>query len=124
MELSELAGKLYDAKRAEDAAKEARIAIEEQIAKLVPTAENGSKTVDAGEGLKVTVKRAMGYKADVDAIRNLNMDDAPLKLTPPKYELDPKAYELLATKDPQRFNVIAKHVQAVPRKVAVTLKLG
>jgi len=124
MQLSGLASKLYDAKKVEEAARTARIAIEEQIAEVVETGENESKTVKACDGLKITVKRALNYKADVDAIRALAIDDTPLKLVPSKYELDTKAYELLKTKDPQRFKMVSQHVVTKPAKVSVTLKLG
>lgn len=124
--LSELTGKLFDAKRREDAAKAERIEAEEQIAALVETPENGSKTVDAGNGIKVTVKRAIGYKADVDAIRALGLDDdcMPVKLVPASYAFDEKAYELIRAARPDVAAALADCVVATPRKVSVTMKLG
>jgi hypothetical protein len=128
--LEVLAGKFYDAKKAENAAKEARIAIEEQIAEQIETAVNGSKTVDAGNGLKITVKRAMRYKADVDAIRSgdvVSEDLMPLKMTPPvpaTYVFDPKRYEALVAENPTAAASLAKFVTVTPAKVAVSIKLA
>jgi hypothetical protein len=127
--LAELAGALYDAKRTEDEAKRQRIEIEEAIAALVETGENQSKTVDAAPGLKVLVKRAMSYEADVEAIRKLNLDAdiLPLELHPPipaEYGFDEKAYERLREQNPAAWAKVAEHVVAKPRKVSVTLKLA
>ena len=127
--IKELAEKLYDAKKTEKAAKETRIECEEAIAALVETGDNGSKTVSAGEDLKVTVKRALGYKADVDAIRALNIAEEvmPLKLTDPvpgMYVFDEKAYEALKDDHPDVFAIVATTVDVVPRKVSVTIKLA
>jgi len=116
-----LAHELYDAKRAEDASTAARISVEERIAALVETGDNGSKTVEAG-ALKVTVKRALSYKADLDNLRMIA--GAPLKLVPEKSELDSKAYEKLRTSNPALFATVAEFVTVTPRKVSVELKLA
>jgi len=124
-QLAILVGHLYDAKRIEDSAKADRIAAEEAIAALVETPENGSKTVDAGNGVKVTVKRALGYKADVEALRGLDLpeDALPLKLVPASYEFDTKKYENIRDHRPDIASALAQHVTTVPRKVSVTLKM-
>jgi hypothetical protein len=131
--LAELCAELYDAKRIEDDACAKRVAIEEQIAAQVECGDNESKTVDGGGGLKVTIKRGIIYKANVDAIRDIgdmNLPGGvalPLKFIAPKpasYELDDRAYEALRTTCPTAFNMIAKYVDAKPRKVSVALKLA
>jgi len=131
--LGELATALYDAKKAEDDANAKRIAIEEEIAALVETGDNGSKTVDAENGLKLTVKRAMTYKADVQAIREIGDAALPagfalplafVEEKPATWEFDEKAYEVLREKSPLAFAKIAKFVTAKPRKVSVALKLA
>ncbi len=124
MDLTELAGKLYDAKRREDAAKKDRIEIENEIANQVSTPENGSRTVDAGDGIKITVKRAIGYKADVDAIRSLDVPNAPLTHVPAAWAFDPKAYEKLEKDDPATFQKLVAFVETTPRKPSVTIKLA
>lgn len=131
--LAELCAALYEAKKEEDSATAVRIGIEEQIAALVETGDNGSKTVDAENGLKVTVKRGMIYKADVAAIRDIGDQDLPsgvalpLKFVPPQpagYEFDEKAYEKMRELSPTAFALVAKHVEVKPRKVSVSLKLA
>ena len=65
--LETLCANLFNAKKAEEEAKKKRTDIEEQIAKLIPTAERGSKTMHA-VNFKVTVKRDLNYKvSDVDS---------------------------------------------------------
>lgn len=118
--LEQLATELYDAKKAEDAAKEIRIAAEEAVAAMVDTPENGSKTVTAG-ALKVTVKRGFSYKADVQAILGLGLADPPLKT---KIELHEKAYETIRDQDAELFNKLSRFVTVTPRKVAVSLNLA
>lgn len=116
-----LAQELYDAKRAEDAASAARIAIEERIAALVETGDNGSKTVEAG-ALKVTVKRALSYKCDLENLRLIA--GAPVKFVPAKPALDEKAYEKLRETNHSLFAQVAQFVTVTPRKVSVELKLA
>jgi plasmid stabilization system protein ParE len=128
--LEELAVELWDAKNAENAAKNLRILAEEAIAALVETPECGSKTVEAGDDLKVCVKRGLSFKADVDAIRALaeeiGSDDLPLTLTPPipaGYAFDEKAYQTLKDEKPEVFRIVSKYVETKPKKTAVELKL-
>lgn len=118
--LEKLATALYDAKKVEEGAREARVALEEEIAALVETPDNGSKTVTAG-ALKVTVKRGFSYKADVQAILGLGLADPPLKT---KIELHEKAYEEIREKDSGLFAKLSKFVTVTPRKVAVSLNLA
>ena len=125
--LLELAKDMFEAKRAEDEAKTKRIAAEEAIAALVETDDNGSKTVACGEGLKVTVKRALSYDADVEAIRALEIEKHPVTYVAPvgaRFEFDFRAYEEMREKDPEAFKLVAQHVTTKPRKASVTLKLG
>jgi hypothetical protein len=127
--IEDLAIVLATAKRQEDEAKARRIEAEEAIAALVETPANGSRTVAAGPGLKITVKRALGYKADVDAIRALGLPEelAPIRLTDPVpagYAFDEKAYEDLVADHPTVAAKLADCVVATPRKVSVSIKIG
>jgi len=124
--LKELAGLFFDAKRREDEAKKNRIEIEEMIASLVPTPENGSKTVEAGDGLKVTVKRSLKYEADLEEIQKLDDSIAglPIKIIPSKMVFDEKAYEAIREKSPKAFQMISSYVTVTPKKTSVTLKLA
>jgi hypothetical protein len=80
--------------------------------------------VDAGDGIKATVKRGLNYKADITAIRAIDVPDLPLKFKPASYELAEVAYESLRESNPTLFAAIAKHVTTTPKKVSVELKLA
>jgi hypothetical protein len=129
--LEQLATDLWDAKKAEDIAKQKRIEAEEAIAALVETTETGSKTVPAGDNLKVTVKRGIIFNVDVDVLRSMAgveipADLCPVKMTPPVpagYAFDEKAYLDLKEHYPEIYGKIAKIVTTKPRKVSVELKL-
>lgn len=123
-DIADLAAALWAAKQSEDTAKAVRIGIEERLAALVETPENGSKTVAAGNGLKVVIKRALSYEADVAAIQGALGGNAPVKLIPAELVFDEKAYESLRATDPANFGIAAKYVTTKPRKVSVTLKLA
>lgn len=126
--LATLANDLYNATKEEQRAKERRIAIEEEIASMVETGDNGSKTVKASEHFKVVVKRSMRYTADIDAL--LAMADAvdndflPVMEVPASLKFDEKKYEQIREANPSVFNQLAQHVVAKPAKVSVTLKLN
>lgn len=120
---------LAEAKGAERAAKDIRIALEEKVAEIVVCGDNATVTVDSGQGLRVTVKRAMSYKADVDAIVRLGLPEEvlPLKDTDPVpagVKFDEKEYERIRVDHPDVFAQIAPLVDASHRKVSVTLKIG
>jgi len=123
--LQKLAEELFDAKRKEEGAKKARIAVEEKIIALVPSeSAKGSKTVDTENGVKIVVTRGLSYKADIDAIRKLTAEALPLKFIPEAYELDEPAYEKLRESNPNLFALVAKHVTTKPKKTSVELKLA
>ena len=125
-ELSDAVAMLVEAKKLENKAKADRIAAEELIANFVDSPINGSATVDAGEGIRVTVKRGMSYKADIEGLRTLDCD-VPLKETPPipaGYEFDQKRYEVLCESDELLANRLAVFVVAKPKKTSVTVKLA
>ncbi len=124
--LEDLANLLAHAKATEDLAKQKRIDIEEKVAALIPGPERGSKTVTLEGGVKITVERGFNYKADFQEIDKLvasgAIDFSPVK-TKTTRELDATGYEWYRTNDPDNFALIAQHVAATPKKVAVTLKV-
>ena len=126
--LTGLACLLFDAKKAEGKAKEIRIKAELAIADLVKIeGVSGSRTVDAGEGLKVTVKQGINYKADVDAIRamtDIPEGRLPVKLVPSSYAFDKKAYEALLKASPALAVKLAECVTTTASKPSVTIKMG
>jgi len=128
--LHALACQLAEAKRVEARAKTARVDLEEKIVALVETADDGSKTVDTGDGIKITVKRSLSYSADVDALRSFEgiPDEVrPLKLVPAiaaSYAFDKKAWANVLVNHPDVAAKLAKFVTANPGKPSVTLKLA
>ena len=124
--LQELAVTLFEAKQLESKAKKTRIEAEEQIAKLIETPEQGSKTEDAGNGIRITVKRGLLFKADVDAIREMDIPEEvmPIKCIPASYAFDMKTYEYVRGHHPDVASKLARHITTKPAKTAVTLKLG
>jgi len=126
-DLNTLACQLYHAKQAESNAKKVRIAAEIAIAALVPIeGDSGSRTVDAGDGIKVTVKQGTNYKVDIAAIRMLDLPEgvSPVKFIPSDYAFDRVAYENIRENHPDVLTKLAGCVTATPAKVAVTLRLG
>ena len=124
--LEELACELHAAKVAEDKAKAARIALEEKIAALIETPENGSRTVAAGE-IKITVKRGITYSADFNGLFGAGLSASIMERVvtdvPATYDFNAKGFEALRTEDPAAYHEVAKYVSTKPRKVAVTLKI-
>lgn len=126
LQLSELAARLAEAKAAEDLAKSNRIAVEEQIAALVPGPDKGQKTVTLADGTKITVERGLNYRADLQGIETLFSQEGESKHAPVKTkstrELDVAGYEWYRENDPDSFALISRLVSVTPKKVSVTLK--
>lgn len=123
-ELDELVKDLLVAKAREDSIRKERIEVEEQIARLVETKPKGQATIDLPSGFKLTVKRGINYKADVDAIRQLCVSPEfppPIK-SKTTHELDEAGYEWYHANRPELFRQLAQHVEMRPKKVAVTIK--
>lgn len=122
--LRQLACFLKTAKNEEEVAKNKRIEVEESIAALVDGPDRGQKTVDLGDGLRVTVERGFNYKADLNAVARVFEDSgmpAPIKIKTTR-ELDVIGYEWYRFSEPGYFTEIAKHVTVTPKKTAVTVK--
>ncbi len=126
--LAIFSSQLVKAKAAEETAKAARIALEEKIAKLIPSPETGQKTVKLPDGTKLTVKRGLIYKADVQDIRDVFSDEAiPDTMFPPisrkvEEKLDVKGYEWYRKNYPQIFLELSEFVTVTPKKIAVTVQ--
>lgn len=124
-DLEQLFEELHKAKAAEAEAKAARLSVEEQILSQIENApEVGSLTLKGGS-YRCSVKFARSYKADVEAIRQLEVepDLLPLRLKPATYELDKKAYEDLRGKRPDVFAKVAACVASKASKPSLTLKV-
>ena len=116
-DIETLVADLYNAKKAEEQAKTARIAAEEAVAAALGGPENGAKTFTTGT-LKVVVKRGYNYKvSDMDAFEQAYPH---LVKTTVKKELNAKEYELAIASGPTD---ATEFVTATPKKVSVELKM-
>jgi len=123
-ELAALSNELLAAKIAEALARSTRVDIENRIAAIVPTKDTGQRTITLPEGQKLTVKRGLNYKADVQAIEKIFSEleqFAPLK-SKTTVELDVAGYEYYREGEPEFFGVLSQHVIVTPRKVAISVK--
>lgn len=112
-----LVAELYNAKKAEEQAKRARIEAEEAVAAALGGPENGSRTFTTGT-LKVTVKRGYNYKvSDMEAFKKAY---PALVKTTVKDELDARQYELAVASGPTD---ATEFVTVTPKKVSVELKM-
>ena len=125
--LVKLVTNFMDAKEDEKHARDNRIAIEEKIAALVPTPEKGQKTITVGN-VKLTVKRDLSYKADLDGIRRIWANsELPVTgiLAPIKSQctcmLNVESYEWYREYYPDVFKKLAKYVEVKPKKVAISV---
>ena len=117
-DIESLVADLYNAKKAEEQAKAARIAAEEAVAAALGGPDNGSHTFTTGT-LKVTVKRGYNYKVS-------DMDEFETKFpslvkTTVKKELDAKEYETMRVNFDD-VSDIAADITATPKKVPVEHK--
>lgn len=116
--IEKLVAELYNAKKAEEQAKAARIAAEEAVAAALGGPENGAKTFLTST-LKVTVKRGWNYK--VSDMETFKAKFPSLVKTTVKEELDSKQYEAMRLE--YDVSDIAEFITATPKKVAVELKM-
>lgn len=110
------------AKRDEDAARNARIAIEQQIINVTGCKEEGSQTHDAGEW-KITVTGKINRTLDRAAWESI-APTIPEALRPVEYKptLDIKGLRYLQEKNPDVYRRVAEAIVAKPGKPAVQIK--
>ncbi|KKL13043.1 hypothetical protein LCGC14_2529710 [marine sediment metagenome] len=124
------------AKEKEENAKLVRIHLENEIATLIETPEQGQKTVKLANGTKITVKRGLIFKADIERIwkiiSEVNTRDksrrdeilpAPITVKVEK-KLDEKGYKWYEEKHPEIFRELSEVVIVTPKKTAVTVKVS
>lgn len=125
-QLQYLAIRLMQEKDDESKARDRRVAIEEQIAVLIPGPDKGQKTVTLEDGTKITVERGFNYKADLAEIEKVFASEGESRYAPIKVkttrELDVKGYEWYRENDPEAFQLLARHVSVTPKKVSVSVK--
>lgn len=123
-EITRLAAHLSCAKLAESEATADRIAIEAKLAVLIPGPEEGQRTINLANKGKVVVTRGINYKADLDAIDKVAAENGFHSPTKSKSTciLDEVGYRWYKENQPGAFALLSQHVEAKPKKVAVTIK--
>lgn len=119
--LATLVADYVDAKRVEDAAKKHRLEIEERILALAPAKEEGSQTIDLGNGFKLTTTGKLSYKADdLDALREICRDwDANLVPIKTTHAIDETGCKFLRKERPELWKKLARVVSVAPAKTAI-----
>lgn len=119
--LESLVDQYVQAKHAEDAAKKARIEIEDRILALVPAKEEGSDTTALPNGFKLTTTGKLSYECDdLGALREITRkwdgNLVPIKTTT---ELDETGCKFLRANRPELWKEIARVVTIKPAKTAL-----
>jgi len=129
--LTTLVQDLMTAKEQEKQAAQTRKELEEeitgQVAGITELPERGQRSVETDDGYKITVKKDMSIKADVQEIKAVcikhGFETPPVKQKVTE-ELDTKGYEWLRENKPELFREIAEHVETKPRKPTVQIVLA
>jgi hypothetical protein len=120
----ELTNEWLAAKTDERLANLRRIAVEEQLVKLVNTKEEGSTTTDIGDGIKITTVGKLSYKVDrikLDEMTESWPDDIrPLRL---ELKVDETRLKKIRSEQPALWSKIARAVEVKPQKTGVSIEI-
>lgn len=122
--VKELTNDWVAAKTDERLANLRRIAIEEQLVKLVSTKEEGSITTDIGDGIKVTTTGKLSYKVDRVTLDELT-ESWPEDIRPVRLELkvDETRLKKIRAEQPKLWSQIARAVEVKPQKTGVSIEI-
>lgn len=122
--VKELTNDWMAAKTDERLANLRRIAIEEQLVKLVNTKEEGSVTTDIGDGIKVTTTGKLSYKVDRVTLDELT-ENWPEDIRPVRLELkvDETRLKKIRAEQPKLWSQIARAVEVKPQKTGVSIEI-
>lgn len=122
--VKELTNDWMAAKTDERLANLRRIAIEEQLVKLVNTKEEGSITTDIGDGIKVTTTGKLSYKVDRVTLDELT-EGWPDDIRPVRLELkvDETRLKKIRAEQPKLWSQIARAVEVKPQKTGVSIEI-
>ena len=118
-----LAAKWSVAKQKEDAARDERVSIEEQILALNPAREEGSETITTPSGVKITTTGKLTYKVDIDKLTALT-GSWPIEARPIKTEIkaDESKLKVIRAEAPDAWATIAAAITVTPAKTGVSIK--
>jgi len=119
---TDLATDWLQAKAAEEAAREARIRIEDEMIQALGCRDEGSQTHDA-DGYKITITGKINRTLDRAAWESI-ASKVPEDLRPVEYKpsLDLKGLRYLQDHNPDVYRVVAEAVTAKPGKASITVK--
>lgn len=121
--IDELANKWAIAKQKEDAARDERIGIEQEMLELHPAREEGSETFTTSYGAKITLTGKLSYKVDLDKLTALT-GSWPVDMRPIKTEVkaDESKLKTIRAMAPEAWAQIAPAVTVTPAKTGVSVK--
>lgn len=118
--IDELAIKWSIAKQKENAARDERVAIEDDIIALHPAREEGSETFATPNGVKISLTGKLTYKADVHKLIALTAN-WPSEAQPFKTEIKADESKLRVIREhlPDQWRQLAEAVTVTPAKTGV-----
>lgn len=118
-----LAAKWSNAKQKEEAARDERVAIEQQILAINPAREEGSQTITTPSGVKITTTGKLTYKVDIDKLTALT-GSWPIEARPIKTEIkaDESKLKVIRAEAPDAWAQIADAITVTPAKTGVAIK--
>ncbi|CAB4131938.1 hypothetical protein UFOVP137_42 [uncultured Caudovirales phage] len=121
--LEQLVDELIGAKAAEGAANKRRVAIEEQIIKLVGAKEEGATTTELDNGFKITITGKVSYSADMEKLQEI-CAKMPEEMRPikTKIELDATGCKYLRANEPVIWAKLSRAITIKPAKTSVEVK--
>lgn len=123
MNTDELANQWRQAKQREEAARNDRVAIEQQIIDLHPAKEEGAVTVHTAGGNNITLTGKLTYKVDIEKLTALT-GSWPAEIRPLKTKVEADETKLKALRNdvPKLWAEIAAAVETKPAKTGVAIK--
>lgn len=118
MELKDLAEKWLAAKSAEESARDNRIAIETQIADLMPGEDESTVKADA-DGFKITAVRKFTRSLTEGWESMMGLYPCPIRMKP---EVDLKALRAIEAVTPNVFKLCQKYITVKPAKIAIKVE--
>jgi len=119
--------RLQEAKRTENAAKQARIEVEYELLDMIAPDDipsEGSKTI-SGDGYKITLTQRVSRKLDEKAYA-LIVDSIPEEIRPVEvvetFQIDDRGCRWLAQNEPGYWRTLSNAITEKPMKIAVHIK--
>jgi hypothetical protein len=118
--IDELAIKWSIAKQKEDAARDERVSIEQEIIALHPAREEGSETFATPHGVKITTTGKLSYKVDMQRLLELTAA-WPVEAQPFKTEVkaDESKLKVIRAEAPDAWAQLAPAITVTPAKTGI-----